>query len=86
MRSCSGGSIAAQRAGRNPIPSGACIDADHFLLIYALWLGTMPALLKGFLQQVFRPGVAPSYGEGFQALMKGKSARIAATMGMPTLA
>ena len=65
----------------------SCIDADHFVLIYPLWLGTMPALLKGFLEQIFRPGVALSYGDKFpKALMKGKSARIVVTMGMPALA
>ncbi len=64
-----------------------CVETDHFVVIYPLWLGTMPALLKGFLEQVFRPGVALSYGEGFpKALMKGKSARIVVTMGMPALA
>lgn len=43
----------------------ACVAADHFVLIYPLWLGTMPALLKGFLEQAFRPGIALSYGERF---------------------
>ncbi|MCP4319851.1 MAG: NAD(P)H-dependent oxidoreductase [Hyphomicrobiales bacterium] len=65
----------------------SCLEADHFVFIYPLWLGTMPALLKGFLEQVFRPGIAMSYGEGFpKALLKGKSARIVISMGMPALA
>ena len=64
----------------------ACVDANHFVLIYPLWLGTMPALLKGFLEQTFRPGIALSYGEGFPSpLFKGKSARVIITMGMPAL-
>lgn len=64
-----------------------CMAADHFVVIYPLWLGTMPALLKGFLEQVFRPGIALDYGGGFpKGLMKGKSARIVITMGMPALA
>jgi putative NADPH-quinone reductase len=29
--------------------------AEHLLIFYPLWGGTMPALLKGFLEQVFRP-------------------------------
>lgn len=81
------------KSGVDATPEGllsaqqSCIAADHFVLIYPLWLGTMPALLKGFLEQVFRPGVALSYGDGFpKALMKGKSARIVVTMGMPALA
>ncbi|MEX3008619.1 NAD(P)H-dependent oxidoreductase [Hoeflea sp. TYP-13] len=80
-------------AGESSTPPGlldaqqACLSADHFVFIYPLWLGTMPALLKGFLEQVFRPGIALSYGDGFpKALLKGKSARIVITMGMPALA
>ena len=61
--------------------------ADHALIIYPLWMGDMPALLKAFFEQAFRPGVALSYGEGFpKALFKGKSARVAVTMGMPKAA
>ena len=32
--------------------------AQHLVLIFPLWLGDMPALLKGFLEQVARPGFA----------------------------
>jgi putative NADPH-quinone reductase len=32
--------------------------AQHLVIIYPLWLGTMPALLKGFFEQVGRPGFA----------------------------
>jgi len=61
---------------------------DHLLMIYPLWLGTMPALLKAFMEQAFRPGVALSEekGEFPKPLFKGKSARVAITMGMPALA
>lgn len=63
-------------------------QADHFLIVYPLWMGTMPALLKAFLEQTFRPGVAVDYGpKGFpKPVFKNKSARIAITMGMPALA
>lgn len=65
----------------------ACLAADHLVLIYPLWLGTMPSLLKGFLEQVFRPGAALAYGDGLpKPLLSGKSARIIITMGMPALA
>ena len=71
------------------IPSQeALAAADHWVVIYPLWLGTMPALLKGFLEQVLRPGYAyqgPAMGSGFRKLMAGKSARIVITMGMPAL-
>lgn len=60
--------------------------ADHLVLVFPLWLGDLPALLKGFLEQVLRPGFAYSGGmdQGkFKKLLKGKSARIVVTMGMP---
>ncbi|MBT8115275.1 MAG: NAD(P)H-dependent oxidoreductase [Arenicella sp.] len=60
--------------------------ADHVLVIYPLWLGDMPALLKGFFEQAFRPGFALEQTEGgksFTKLLAGKSARIVVTMGMP---
>lgn len=42
--------------------------AEHLLIIYPLWMGTMPALLKAFLEQAFRPGVATAKeGAAFQS-------------------
>ncbi|KQZ21707.1 dehydrogenase [Mesorhizobium sp. Root552] len=63
-------------------------DAEHLVFVFPLWLGTMPALLKAFLEQVMRPGVAFAYPEagksGFaKTLLKGRSARVVVTMGMP---
>ncbi len=67
-----------------------CRSADHYVIVYPLWLGMMPAMLKAFLEQVFRPGVAlaaPSEEKGFPTpLLKGRSARVVVTMGMPALA
>jgi len=64
----------------------ALIDSDHIVIIYPLWLGSMPALLKGFLEQILRPGVAISYKKGYPSgLLKNKSAHIIITMGMPAL-
>lgn len=58
--------------------------ADHLLVIYPLWLGMMPALLKAFFEQTFRPGFAFKTGnQGWGSLLKGRSARIVVTMGMP---
>ncbi len=61
--------------------------AEHLVILYPLWLGAMPALLKGFLEQVFRPGFA--IDPGARSLnggrLKGRSARIVVTMGMPAL-
>lgn len=65
----------------------AIANADHLVIIYPLWLGSMPALLKGFLEHIFRPGFAfevtnPMRGK-MRKLLKGKSARVIVTMGMP---
>jgi putative NADPH-quinone reductase len=59
--------------------------ADHLVLFYPLWLGTMPALLKAFLEQVFRPGFAFEVGSNplWAKRLKGKSVRVIITMGMP---
>ncbi len=59
--------------------------AQHLVLVYPLWLGTMPALLKGFLEQVFRPGFAINPDKPWGGLLKGRSVRIIVTMGMPAL-
>ncbi len=62
--------------------------ADHIVILYPLWLGTMPALLKGFLEQVFRPSFAMDYTNGKfpKGRLSGRSARIVITMGMPGFA
>lgn len=61
--------------------------ADHLVVFYPLWLGSMPALLKGFFEQAIRPGFAFAMPESGKFLKKkllaGKSARIVITMGMP---
>lgn len=62
--------------------------AEHLVILYPLWLGSMPALLKGFLEQVARPGFAvgaPGDPQAWQKKLKGRSARIVVTMGMPAL-
>jgi putative NADPH-quinone reductase len=61
--------------------------ADHLVVIFPLWLGDMPALLKGFFEQTLRPGFAFAYRpNGFpQKHLGGRSARIVVTMGMPAL-
>lgn len=61
--------------------------AEHLVIIYPLWLGGMPARLKALFEQAFRPafafgGKAVTPGGG---RLKGRSARIVVTMGMPGL-
>ena len=63
--------------------------AEHLVIFFPLWTGTMPALFKGFLEQVARPGFAfreRADGRGLAPALTGKSARIVVTMGMPALA
>ncbi|MGH8262744.1 MAG: NAD(P)H-dependent oxidoreductase [Steroidobacteraceae bacterium] len=60
--------------------------ADHIVILYPLWLGSMPALLKAFFEQTLRPEFA--FGAGARGrlpkkLLAGRSARIVVTMGMP---
>ena len=65
---------------------GAIAHANHLVLIYPLWLGDMPALLKGFLEQVARPGFAieaEARNPLHAGLLGGRSARVIVTMGMP---
>jgi putative NADPH-quinone reductase len=62
--------------------------ADHVVIIYPLWLGAMPALLKAYLEQVLRPGFAFAEAKGRalpEGLLAGRSVRIFVTMGMPAL-
>jgi putative NADPH-quinone reductase len=61
--------------------------AEHIVVIHPLWVGMMPALLKGFIEQTLRPGFAmrPSATGGWTKLLTGRSARVVVTMGMPTL-
>lgn len=61
--------------------------ADHLVILYPLWLGDVPALLKAFLEQVMRPGFAFEYRTtGLPLkLLQGRSARVVVTMGMPAL-
>lgn len=63
--------------------------AEHMVFFFPLWLGDMPALLKGFLEQVARPGFAFEHETGRATFTKkgltGRSAHVVVTMGMPAL-
>jgi putative NADPH-quinone reductase len=60
---------------------------EHLVVVHPLWLGAAPAVLKGFFEQTLRYGFAlpaPGSTKGFpRGLLKGRSARIVVTMGMP---
>ena len=60
--------------------------ASHVVFIYPTWWGTMPALLKGFIDRVFVAGFAFEEidgGTGYRPLLKGKSAQVFTTMDTP---
>jgi putative NADPH-quinone reductase len=62
--------------------------ATHVVILYPLWLGMLPALLKAFLEQLIRPGFAFSTGRLGKSQVKmyrGKTAHVIITMGMPAL-
>ena len=78
-------SRAASRRHRSREAQATIAWAEHVVIVFPLWLGDVPALLKGFLEQVLRPGFAFRYREkGMpEKLMRGRSVRIVVTMGMP---
>ena len=59
--------------------------ADHVIIVYPVWWGTMPALLKGWLDRVLLPGFAFEEREdgGWGGLLGGRSATLIATMDTP---
>ncbi|CAM4288429.1 NAD(P)H-dependent oxidoreductase [Paenibacillus tarimensis] len=60
--------------------------ADHLVFIYPLWWGTVPGILKGFIDRVFLPGFAFQTRPNSQLwdkLLTGKSARMVVTMDSP---
>lgn len=62
--------------------------AEHVVFVYPTWWGTMPALLKGFLDRVLLPGFAFRHAEnayGYEGLLTGRSAHVITTMDTPPL-
>lgn len=60
--------------------------AQHIVFVYPIWWGTMPALLKGFIDRVFLPGFAFRYREDsrfWDRLLSGRSAHLLVTMDTP---
>ena len=62
------------------------IWAEHVVIFFPLWAGDMPALLKGFFEQTFRPSFTGASASHFgKKLLSGRTARVVVTMGMPAL-
>ena len=62
--------------------------ADHWVIVFPLWCGDMPALLKGFIERILQPDLIRRHGTESAMnwrIFSEKSARIVMTMGMPTL-
>ncbi|NHN32168.1 NAD(P)H-dependent oxidoreductase [Paenibacillus agricola] len=61
--------------------------ADHLVFVYPIWWGTLPAVMKGFIDRVFLPGFAYQSRPNSQLwdkLLCGKSARLIVTMDSPS--
>jgi putative NADPH-quinone reductase len=58
--------------------------ASHIVFVFPLWIGSAPALLRAFLEQTARGAFfAGTEGRGIQQRLKGRTARLIVTMGMP---
>jgi putative NADPH-quinone reductase len=64
----------------------ALSGCDHLVLMFPLWCGDMPALMKGFIERILQPDlIARENTENAMnwSIFKNKTARIVMTMGMP---
>ena len=60
--------------------------AEHLVIFFPLWAGDMPALLKGFFEQLMRPSFSGEHVSFFdKKFLSGRSARVVVTMGMPAM-
>lgn len=62
--------------------------AEHLVFIYPILWGTLPALLKGFIERVFAPGFAVNFHKDsplWDKLLTGRSARLIVTLNTPPL-
>lgn len=60
--------------------------SDHIVWIYPVWWGSVPAIMKGFLDRVLLPGFAFKKREGsvwWDKYFTGKTSRLICTMDQP---
>ena len=60
--------------------------AEHLVLVFPVWWGSMPAILKGMFDRIFLPGYAFKYRKGsplWDKLLSGRSAQVVMTMDTP---
>jgi putative NADPH-quinone reductase len=62
--------------------------ADHWVFVFPLWCGDMPAIMKGFIERVLQPDLIKrkdTENAMNWRIFENKSARIVMTMGMPVM-
>ena len=60
--------------------------ADHLVWVHPVWWGGFPAIMKGFIDRLFLPGLTYKYRENslwWDKLLIGKTARIITTIDQP---
>lgn len=60
--------------------------ADHIVIVFPIWWGSVPALLKGFLDRAFLPGFGFKYKKDspfWDKLLEGRSGRLIFTTDAP---
>jgi NAD(P)H dehydrogenase (quinone) len=60
--------------------------AEHLVILFPVWWGSMPAIMKGFIDRVFLPGFAFKMRYNsvwWDKLLTNKSARIISTLDQP---
>jgi NAD(P)H dehydrogenase (quinone) len=63
------------------------IKADHWVLVFPIWLSLPPALVKGFLERTLTRGFAFDYDGQYPVALpalRGKTIRMIVTCGAPT--
>ncbi len=63
-------------------------ESDHWVFVFPLWCGDMPALMKGFIERILQPDLIlrqdTEHAMNWR-IFENKTARIMMTMGMPVL-
>ena len=62
--------------------------AEHVVFVYPMWWGSMPALMKGFIDRTFLPGFAFKYHKRsplWTRMLAGRTAELLVTMDTPPL-
>ena len=61
------------------------VDSDLYFIVHPIWWAMPPAMLKGWVDRVFRPGVAFEFGpQGAMGKLNGKRAIVLTTSNSPS--